>query len=80
MATKKTVLQETTQKKPATAEPRDVYLIDGSELDSITSQLKEVMYLFIEAWATSDGLEHALVKLYAARRNLESAVQAEVQS
>jgi hypothetical protein len=78
---KSKVAEKSASKKPA-AEPRDVYLLDGHELDSITDQLKNLTHVVIEAWATrddvADGLENVLVKLHAARRNLESAVQAEV--
>ncbi len=58
-------------------------LISRSEFDSICSQLKELTHVTVDAWATqdgyADGLEHVLVKLHAARRNLETAVT-EVES
>lgn len=58
------------------------YVLPAEEFQSICEQLKELTHVTVDAWATrdgyADGLEQVLVKLHAARRNLESAV--EVQS
>lgn len=52
------------------------------EFQSICLQLKDLTHVVVDAWACrdgfADGLETVLVKLHAARLNLESA--AEVQS
>jgi hypothetical protein len=54
----------------------------ADEFESVCAQLKELTHTAVDAWATrddcADGFETVLVKLHAARRNLESAV--EVQS
>jgi hypothetical protein len=59
--------------------PADNYRLSGAEFDSICDQLKELTHITVDAWATqdgfADGLETVLVKLHAARRNLETAVE-----
>lgn len=53
-------------------------LLSRSEFESICDQLRELTHVTVDAWATradyADGLENVLVKLHAARRNLETAV------
>ena len=47
-----------------------------AEFRSVTSQLKELTHTIVDAWATRgeiDAFEEVLVKLHAARRNLETA-------
>ena len=46
--------------------------IPECEFRSITAQLKELTHVIVNAWANSDGLDEVLVKLHAARRNLET--------
>jgi len=72
---KKTVNQKTTGKQPATPAQPSI-TIDRAEYASIVLQLKECTHAFIDAWATAgeiDSFDRALVKLHAARRNLETA-------
>jgi len=70
------------QKRSKSVEKAGDYLLSKGEFDSICGQLKGLTHEVIEAWATrgemADSLEQILVKLHAARRNLETAV--EVQS
>jgi hypothetical protein len=56
-------------------------LISRTEFDSVCEQLKVCTHEFIGAWATQEdapeAFGEALVKLHAARLNLESAVEAQ---
>lgn len=77
------VLPPASRSRMAAATGIDVVALPVCEVRSVCAQLKELTHLAVDAWAcrdeVADGLEGVLVKLHAARMNLESEMNSALE-